>query len=175
MYKNARKPIYRIRDTVGSLRPAFQSYSPGKLKFFKSMWWKNQVTSMQGHKTNWLSSTMVTMHNKYLGGGKCDLCFHKIWKDETNNEADQTRPSSVPHKMKLNASVLKTVPAERGCFQTVLLWGRPREPRKTRGCESHNPDLHHLFPQLFALSWACESEEDRGIVFPGISGRERDE
>lgn len=48
MSKNA----YRIIDTEVSLHGAFQSYSPGKLTSLKSMWWKNQVTSTQGHKTN---------------------------------------------------------------------------------------------------------------------------
>lgn len=91
MSKNA----YRIIDTKVSLHRAFQSYSPGKLISFKSMWRKNQVTSMQGHKTNWLHSSMVTRHNKYLGRGKCDLCFHKIWKDETENETVQARPAPL--------------------------------------------------------------------------------
>lgn len=89
------KSAYRIIDTEVSLHRAFQSYSLGKLTSFKSMWWKNQVTSMQGHKTNWLNSSMVTTHNKYLGRGKCDLCFHKIWKDEMENEIVQARPAPL--------------------------------------------------------------------------------
>lgn len=109
MSKNA----YRIIDTEVSLHGAFQSYSLGKLTSFQSMWWKNQVTSMQGHKTNWLNSSMVTEHNKYLGRGKCDLCFHKIWKGRKGEWNSPGQTSSASHKMKLDTSALKTIAAGR--------------------------------------------------------------
>ena len=59
------------------LNTTFRSPILGKIFLLKGMWWKIQVTQTQLHRTNRLNSYMVTIHNKYLGGGNVTCVFIK--------------------------------------------------------------------------------------------------